>query len=171
LRRTGNANYARRVIQANLKICEQYHIIKDETACQRVLGDLDSDAGQHASARAHYNTALKIARGISRRDVLIEALLARGRWAAKYMKDASSAFNDLNEALRYAVEGGYRIYEADIRVALAWAHSVVSDQSSVVRNRESAKVEAERALRISEEMGYYWGKVDAEEVLKEISSQ
>jgi len=52
--------------------------------------------------------------------VLIEALLARGRWAAKYMKDATSTFNDLNEALGYAVDGGYRIYEADIRVALAW---------------------------------------------------
>lgn len=36
------------------------------------------------------------------------------------------------------------------------------------RQRQSAKVEAERALRMSEEMGYYWGKVDAEEVLKKI---
>ena len=90
--------------------------------CHRVLGDLDADAGQHDSAREHYDTALKIARSISFRPVLIEALFARRSWAAKYMKDATSAFNDLNEALGYTVEGGYRRYEADIRVALAWAN-------------------------------------------------
>ena len=38
------------------------------------------------------------------------------------MNDASAAFSDLNEALDYAVNSGYRIYEADIRVALAWAY-------------------------------------------------
>ncbi len=32
--------------------------------------------------------------------------------------EVSQAFTDLNEALNYALEGGYRIYEADIRVAL-----------------------------------------------------
>ncbi|KAF0107787.1 MAG: hypothetical protein FD146_1418 [Anaerolineaceae bacterium] len=31
-----------------------------------------------------------------------------------------------------------------------------------------AKAEAERALQMSQEMGYYWGKVDAEEVLEKI---
>jgi len=121
LRRIGRSDYARRVTEANLQTCERNHWAKSISQCHRVLGDLDSDSGNHASARTHYDTALKIARGISARYVLIEALLARGRWAAKYMKDATSAFNDLNEALGYAVEGGYRIYEADIRVALAWA--------------------------------------------------
>jgi tetratricopeptide (TPR) repeat protein len=169
LRRTGNADYARRITEANLKICEQQHWANQISWCHRVLGDLDADAGQHASARAHYDNALKIARSISERATLIEALLARGRWAAKFMKDATSAFNDLNEALGYAVESGYRIYEADIRVALAWGWTVDSGQWIV--NREKARTEAERALRMSEEMGYYWGKVDAEEVLKEISKK
>ena len=86
------------------------------------------------------------------------------------MKDAASAFNDLNEALGYAVESGYRIYEADIRVALAWANAVDSRQSTV-DSKQRARTEAARALRMSEEMGYYWGKVDAEEVLKEIGKQ
>ncbi|MEW5718098.1 MAG: hypothetical protein AB1817_05700 [Chloroflexota bacterium] len=30
-----------------------------------------------------------------------------------------------------------------------------------------AKTEAERALQMSEEMGYYWGKVNAEQVLEQ----
>ena len=73
--------------------------------------------------------------------------------------DSSNAFTDLNEALNYAVEGGYRIYEADIRVALAWAYLANGE-------KEKAKQSAQRALQISQEMGYHWGKVDAEEVMK-----
>jgi len=71
------------------------------------------------------------------------------------------AFSDLNEALGYAVEGEYRIYEADIRVALAWAHLANGGP-------KKAKAEAERALSMSKEMGYYWGQVDAKEVLEKI---
>jgi len=135
--------------------------------CHRVLGDLDSDVGNHESAHAHYESALKTARSISFRPALIEALLARGRFAAKYHKDLTGlgilsgleqAFNDLNEALGYCVESGYRIYEADVRVALGWAYLANVES-------EKAKQSAERALQMSNEMGYYWGKVDAEEVL------
>jgi type VI protein secretion system component VasK len=35
--------------------------------------------------------------------------------------------------------------------------------------KQRAKAEAERALQMSNEMGYHWGKVDAEEVLGAIS--
>jgi tetratricopeptide (TPR) repeat protein len=98
----------------------------------RSLGGLDSDAGDHASARAHYESALKIARSISVRHVLIEALLARGRWLAKHLKIANDAFSDLNEALGYCVESGYRIYEADVRVALGWAYLANGEKEKVI---------------------------------------
>lgn len=159
LRRTGEADCARRVTDANVKICEEYHWPDDLSQSHRVLGDLDFDAGQLDSAREHYDAALKIARSISKRDVLIEALLARGRFNAK-QGDAASAQSDLNEALDYATAGGYRIYEADIRIALAWLHRARGDMSA-------AQAEATRARQMSEEMGYYWGKKDAEEVMKD----
>jgi len=136
-----------------------------------VLGDLDSDAGNHESAHARYESALKVARGIQSRNVLIEILLARGRWQAKYYKDLTGfqnlsgleqAFSDLNKALGYCVENGYRIYEADVRVALGWAYLADGE-------KEKAKQSAERAVQMSNEMGYHWGKVDAEEVLGAIS--
>jgi hypothetical protein len=114
---------------------------------------------------------------------LIEALLGRGRWAAKgaaetsevfakhsepgrgaETSEVSRAFNDLDEALGYATAGGYRIYEADIRVALAWAHLAAGDTVK-------AKAEARRALGMSREMGYHWGQVDAEEVLGELEGE
>ena len=158
LQRRGDAEYARRVTMENLEMCENYRWTFLISLCHRVLGDLDSDAGQHASARQHYDEALKIARGITFRPALIEALLARGRWAARHLQDSAAAFSDLKEALGYAVDGGYRIYEADIRVALAWAHLAAGDP---VRARQ----EAERAQRMSVDMGYHWGQVDAAEVL------
>lgn len=151
------AAYARRVTEANLEICEHNRWDSVVSGCHRVLGDLDGDAGQHDSTRAHYDAALKIARGITRRDALIEALLGRGRWAAR-RGEVGAARGDLEEALGYALAGGYRIYEADIRIALAWAHLAAGDPAA-------ARAEAERARRMSEEMGYYWGRVDAEEVL------
>ena len=163
LRRMGQSDYSRRVTVENLRDRENRHLINQLSDCHRVLGDLVSDSGNHASARAHYESALKIARSISHRRVLIEALLARGRFLAKHMKDANTAFSDLNEALGYCIESGYRIYEADVRVALGWANLAISSQ-------QSAKTEAERALQMSNEMGYHWGKVDAKEVLERIES-
>jgi tetratricopeptide (TPR) repeat protein len=161
LHRTGDANYARRVTEANLAICERCHWRDNWSRSCRVLGDLDADVGQHRSARAYYDKALKTARDIVRRDVLVEALLARGRWYARHMHNSAAAFSDLNEALSYTTESAYRIYEADTRVALAWAHLAAGDFAS-------AKAEAARARSMSEGMGYYWGQVDAAEVLTAI---
>ena len=111
--------------------------------------------------------------GFPIRNVLIEALLARGRFLAKVAAQTSEvsetsevlqAFSDLNEALNYCTESGYRIYEADVRVALAWAYLANNE-------KEKAKQFAERALQMSNEMGYHWGKVDAREVIERIESR
>jgi tetratricopeptide (TPR) repeat protein len=170
LRRTGDADYARRVAEANLEICQRERWTFLVSMCHRVLGDLDAQEGQHQSARAHYDETLRIARSITFRQALIEALLARGRHAAKHPSaDGTSgegwlaaAFTDLEEALGYAVEGSYRIYEADIRVALGWAHLAAGDQTR-------ARQEARRAQQMSAQMGYHWGQVDAAELLAAIA--
>ncbi len=152
------------ITEDNLKICEEYHWQDDSSKCHRVLGDLDADSGKHVSARKHYDEAMRIARSISNRTVLIEALLARGRWYGKFMKDANAAFSDLNEVLGYATDGGYRIYEADIRIALAWAH-LADNEKPIEERKKFAQNEADRARNMSEQMGYYWGKIDAAEVI------
>jgi tetratricopeptide (TPR) repeat protein len=146
-----------------MEICQLNRFAEFTSQCHRVLGDLDADAGQHERAREHYDEALKIARGITKRSVLIEALLARGRWAAR-RGDVAVARIDLDEALDYAIAGGYRICEADIRVGLAWAHRAAGDA-------EAAHAEAARARQMSVEMGYHWGQVDANEVLAAIEPQ
>jgi tetratricopeptide (TPR) repeat protein len=161
LRRMGEADYARAVTEANLKICEEYHWPDKVSMSHRVIGDLDADAGQPESAGAHYDAALKIARGISMRDILIEALLERGRFYARYaghLQDPASARSDLNEALGYALAGGYRVYECDIRIGLAWA-------ALAAKEATTAQAEADRAAQLAAEIGYHWGAVDAAEVM------
>ena len=163
LRRRDEVGYALKVTEANFEICESEHWPDDISRCHRALADLFADAGQRENARENYGKALDRARSISQRLVLIEALLGRGRWYAKIMKDSVAALSDLTEALEYARAGGYRLYEADIRIGLAWAHLAAGD-------KVAARDEAGYARRLSQEMGYYWGKKDAEEVLTEIEA-
>jgi tetratricopeptide (TPR) repeat protein len=157
LRRLGDVDYARRVTEANLRICERERWVNHISLCHRVLGDLDADTEQPDLARQHYKEAIKKARETSRRDILIPVLASRGRFLAQ-QGDVRAAHSDLNEAQNYANTSGYSIYEVDIRVGLAWAH--LKDG-----NFSAARTEAEQAKCMSAEMGYHWGQVDAEQVL------
>ncbi len=161
LRRTGNASRARHVSEANLEIYEKSSWPIILSLCHRVLGDLDVDSSQLESARRHYDTAIEFARSVSVRGVLIEALLSRGRFVAK-RGDLDDANSDLYEALGYATAGSYRIYEADLRVGLAWARLAAGKLSE-------ASAQVEHARQISGEVGYHWGQVDAAEVLAALS--
>ncbi|MCP4425257.1 MAG: tetratricopeptide repeat protein, partial [Chloroflexi bacterium] len=180
LRRVGEAAYARRVTAANLEICESNRFTVRLSLCHSLMGTLEADAGDQDAARSQFENALTIARGISDRAVLIEALLVRGRWAAQLSAQDPSgllpqAFSDLHEALGYATDSGYRIYEADIRIALAWAHLAAAKSPALLEvpgtsgsSYLSARQEAARAQSLSQEIGYHWGLVDAAAVLAEI---
>jgi tetratricopeptide (TPR) repeat protein len=162
LRRIGAKAHARKIIEASLDLSIRKHLPSDISRCHRALGDLDVDNIIGCNdAQKHYNEAEKFARNISDHPMLMEALLSRGKMSARYMKDSKGSLADLSEALDYAVRGGYRVYEADIRVALAWAHLAAG-------NKEKAEAEAIHAKQMSKEMGYYWGNIDADEVLTEI---
>lgn len=155
LRRLGKRDDAWRIAKANLVACQANHWAEDTSRCCRALGDLLLDANQFEEAGHYYSVALKIARSITRQDALIEALLGLGRLKTNDERaDGRFGLSNLNEALGHALKGGYRIHEADIRIALAWAHQAQG-------NLAAAKAEAQQALNMSEEMGYHWGKVDA----------
>ena len=164
LRRRVETDYASRVTEANLEICGRAHWPDSASRCHRVAGDISADSGQEEEARKSYGQALDIARSISNQPVLIEVLLARGRWYASNLKDDEAALSELAEALEYARAGGYRLYEADIRIGLAWAHFVAG-------NDDRARDEAGYALQMSQEMGYHWGIVDAKELLAKLGEK
>lgn len=160
LQRTYNAEdkeLARLITLENIEKCRRNNQ-SQESQCYRILGDLEIYNQNHESVLNYYEQAIGIAFEVETVSVEIEALLARGRWYAKYMNDAERAFADLDQALSLALRGEYRLYEADIRVALAWAHKAAG-------KTDAAHREANEAKRMSQNMGYHWGQVDADELL------
>ena len=159
--KVGELEEARKRAEYNLKYAENQHLNGDISSYNRLLGDVDAERNDYEIANLHYNEAVRIARNGSSRTLLIEALASRGRFMAKHMSNTQGAFCDLNEALGLATQSGYRIYEADIRVAMAWAHFSAE-------NTRAAKDEAEKAKQMSVQMGYHWGMIDSDEVLAKI---
>ncbi len=157
-RRIGETGYARLITESNLRNCEVYDWPDDLSRSYRVLADLESESGNYELAQMHYDQAVTLARDISNRPALIEALLARGYWAVR-LGDIGTARSDLEEGLDYALAAGYRIYETDARTYLAWMHLTAGD-------KVSARAEALRSKRMSSNIGYYWGQVDTEKVLR-----
>jgi tetratricopeptide (TPR) repeat protein len=164
LRRTGRPDdiaYATEITRRNLERSDLADERDNVSICHRVLGDLAAAKKRDADARSHYAKALEIVRTIFERTVLTEVLSARGRWAARN-RDVVLAAADLAEAEHYAVAGGYRIYEVDIRISKAWMHSIA--------DRDAARRELGIAQDLSKKIGYHWGCQDSEELLASIST-
>jgi tetratricopeptide (TPR) repeat protein len=167
--RRGEYDRARDLTTINLDMATTYQWTKIISQCHRMLGDLDSREGDSNGAQAHYDDALARSRRAAHLPTLIEALLAWGRWTAARGHSAGRAA--LEEALTYAVEGeyaargdvllryahagGYRIYEADIRIALG---TVLAASGDIL----AARTEISRAREISRTCQYGWGITDAD---------
>lgn len=161
LERQGEIALAREVAEQNVQFAEQQALKRFLSRFHSLLASLDLAENQLDSAEQHLEVALRNARAISYRPALMDALLGRGNWAVRAGRQ-ETAENDLNEALTYAVSGGYRIYEADARVALAFM-LLASGQTA------PAAVEAERAGQMSLEMNYHWGQVDSARILEAVA--
>lgn len=157
LRRTGRPQEAVASLRANIDAAgiEQPEIMSE---CHRVLGDiaLDIEGVESVSPAAHYGEALKIARTISHRAILTEALLGSGRLAAE-RGDLEHAHLYLFEALDHAQECGYALYEADGHLNLALAYARAGDS-------ELSRSESSRAIGLCESIDYWWGTRAAEAI-------
>lgn len=160
--RTGEEERACRLAEENAALCEQQNWIHFLTHAYRILGDMRASDGNEAEAQQFYDWALEVARQVPARDPLIRALTAHGKWMAQCGHNWEAAFHDLDEALACAIAAEYRLAEVDTRIALARVHLIAG-------NSDKAREEVETAQRISIESGYYWGNVDAEEVLAELN--
>jgi tetratricopeptide (TPR) repeat protein len=160
LRKTGYKEEALNITLSNLNDSIKARKKDDICQCHRLLGDIYADLNQVEEANRHYDEAIKLAQTVFRLDVLIEALISRGYWFIQQGDFATSEM-DLNEALEYAVDSGFRIYEADIRVVLAKAAFAKGDIPG-------ARSDAQFAQRASAEMSYYWGQVESSKLLSEL---
>lgn len=158
--RTGRLAKARKVTIANLKLSRKENQPDDIANCHRVLGDIStkSKIKRVGLARRHYNIAIRMARGISARGTLIEALLSRGKLALQ-KSELDLARQDLEEALSYALSGTYVIDEVEIRLALAETHIAEGENVAAIAH-------IQRAAFLSTESGYYWGNIKSDKVAK-----
>lgn len=159
LYQAGETKAATHLTKTYLKQCYQHEFTAEKNQCHRVLGDIFAATGGQQRAERHYTLAVKFAREFARRDLLIEALAARGRWAA-CQGNADLARADLEEALGYAKDG-YRLYEVDVRVGFAILYQMSG-------KHEAAMQEAETAERMSSTIGYERGRRDTTEVLNSL---
>jgi hypothetical protein len=83
----------------------------------RILAVLDNRLTE-GERQKHFDEAVRLARMMSRREVLIEALVWRGCWSAS-AGSQEMARADLEQALSYSIGGGYRMFEGLARLGLA----------------------------------------------------
>jgi tetratricopeptide (TPR) repeat protein len=159
LRLTDNLDKAEANIKRILKDSEEGRALDDISQCRRLLGDIASARADHDAARQDYAEALKLARNMSETTVLLEALLARGRWAAIAFPE--EARSDLDEALYYARGGSYGLYEADARIGLARLEKSEG-------NKDRALKEAQRAGELATKFRYFWAEREAGALVTEL---
>jgi tetratricopeptide (TPR) repeat protein len=157
LHRSGRGAEAREVNLLNLEICREAGWTADEAVCLTIEGRLALAAGDPSTAAAVYRQARRIADAITRRDVLIEALIGHA-YLAMELGDPGAARSELDQALVLARLGGYRLAEIS---ALVWSARV----DRTAGNSEAAWQHAVEAEQLSLEIDYHWGRVDARTVL------
>jgi tetratricopeptide (TPR) repeat protein len=163
LRRKEEFDSAYIIAIENLRIADNRLSPNDISRCHRILGDLCMVRKEYVLAGEHYEKAFKIASNAGHYPALIEALSSRGKWLARYMNNPNAALSALEEALNVAITHGYRLYEADIHIGLAWTYLNMD-------NKLASKSEAEYAKQISKGIGYFWGQKDSEEILAKIGA-
>jgi tetratricopeptide (TPR) repeat protein len=126
----------------------------EEIIYRRTLGDLAAGVSEK---RAHYDAAVTAARKTTNRLALMGVLNARGRFFARN-DDAERARGDLEEAFQYALDAEHKLEEVNARVGLAWLYKAEG-------RPDKARNMAGKALKMSEDMSYPWGRDDAQEVL------
>ncbi|GGO66799.1 trypsin-like peptidase domain-containing protein [Nonomuraea cavernae] len=164
LRHLGRADEARRVHEVNLDVCRAAGWRGDETGCLVGLGDLALQAGDADGARQWYDQAFRIARGITRRDVLIGAMMGRSRWDLRFGRPDTAVLGELRQALTMAMAGGYRIAEIDVRLLVAETHHRLGDI-------EAAWDSTTRAEQMSLEIGYHRGARRAQELTERLDQE
>jgi tetratricopeptide (TPR) repeat protein len=156
LRQTDELDRAYDLAEGIVAHAEAEDMLDDISQGWRLLGDITAAQGDPNAARKYYDDALRLAREISETTVLLEALSARGRWAAR--SGDLAAKSDLSEALHYARGGHYSIYEVDIRLGLARIEHLGGDKKEAQRQVQDWR---ERAKSYN----YYWGLREAEALL------
>ena len=143
---SGEPERARTVAERILRFARTKRRAPLESMASRLLGDLHAGLSEPELARESYDNAVRQARTTTRREIMIEALLGRGRHARR-SGATGQAEQDLREALGNCCENGYKPFEADARNELG---ELLISASHV----EAGRREIQNARKLYEETGY-----------------
>jgi tetratricopeptide (TPR) repeat protein len=146
LQKIGRIEQSHAIAKANLLYSKDGRLPLRSLANSRIaeLGVGLSDLNR----QFHHDEAVRLARMIGRREILLQVLVARGRWAVQLHRTERAA-TDLQEALDLALQGGYRIVEIEARLGLAALYRQGNEM-------ESASRETTTAYTLAEQTGYGW---------------
>jgi tetratricopeptide (TPR) repeat protein len=165
LLRTGAEEQARRLTEANRKICERNHWQDDAGRCAWILGWLSVRAGRWDEAR----TSLEQAQAtFTRAHMIYELARVLLTEAASHLGQGQeeAALAACERALQLAAPRKYRLVQADalnLRARL-WLQGSDPDPAR-------ARDDAEAALQLAELCGYAWAEREALELLAQAYRQ
>jgi len=158
---TNRIDEASKLTIKNLEICKMEKWPDDISRCHRLLSNIERTKGNYKEAEAHLKKAIDLAKNVGMPSLQIEALLEFGRLYLD-IKKYKDAIRDANEVMKICERTGFKLYEPDAEVVLA---KVYLAQGEI----DKAKQFAQSGYDNASEMHYHWPKVEAEELLKELS--
>lgn len=147
LLKIGDYKLAREIAEKSLERSESNNWTEEISMFHRILGDLELNSKNFEKAFSHYTKALRIARCVQRKDILIEILISKGRYAI-VQEEFEDSLSYLSEALKHSIEGQYKIYQCDIHVVMSLAYLSLGKE-------EKSKYEAAIAQKMCSKIGYH----------------
>jgi hypothetical protein len=157
----GDFEEALKVSMDNLEFCRQQGWQSDVALILALLTMIPSDMNED-ELREHSEDSVDLARALGGKQVLTEALLARGQFA-RQRKLAEESLIASDEALTISQSFGFRRCEVDTRTVRAAAFADLS-------NTTNARAEASLARDLAIDLGYRRAQVLAEKLLSGLES-
>ncbi len=155
LLRSGDLARARRLTDANIKICQENNWQGDIGSCEWIFGWLDTAEGRWGAALGHLSAARAI---FLRGHMIFESAGALVTEAAALLGkgDISAASTACERGRHLAAPRNYRLVHADalLQRARIWLHPMALEPGP-------ARDDAEAALHLADSCSYAWGQRDA----------
>ncbi len=160
LLRQGRVDEAFDVIKENFRILKEYKWVDLICLYYQLLASIFRHQKKFKKAEENITVAIEVARRTGKdKEVVSLIALARIRFEQGRYQETESI---INQALLICQRCGYKLHESEVNIVLAKVHLALGDI-------DRAKALANSVYSKASKMHYHWPKVEAEELLKEIS--
>jgi len=149
------------VTQQNIKICKKYNWVDDINFCHRSLASIYYCQKKIREAEENARVAIEQSRKTGRQGIEVESLIELAKIKIDQGLYQDSEFM-INQALQICQRCDYCFYEPNAEVVLAKVYWVLGDI-------DRARGFANSAYKKADQMNYNWPKIEAANLLSEIS--